>query len=89
MTPYYALFYEKVPDYIEKRKVFRQEHLQLVTSFYKKGLLHMAGAFEDFDQAALLIFTTETAVQNFVDKDPYVINKVILNYRIIIWNVVT
>lgn len=41
---YSILFYEYVPDMMEKRTPHREEHLKLIRSYRDKGHIFMAGA---------------------------------------------
>lgn len=87
---YYALIYDVVDDYITRRAQFRAEHLQRAREANKRGELILAGAFSDPYDQALLIFRSEnpTAVENFAKNDPYVINRLVKQWKVRPWNVV-
>ena len=88
---YYALFYrEVVPDFMQRRTAFRGDHLSLAREAYARGELILAGALVDPGDGALLIFRGETAApaEDFVRKDPYVLNGLIKRWEIRSWNVV-
>lgn len=88
---YYALFYrEVVPDFMERRTAFRGDHLNLAREAHARAELVLAGALADPPDGALLIFRGETAVsaEDFVRKDPYVLNGLIKRWEIRSWNVV-
>jgi uncharacterized protein len=88
---YYALFYrDVVPDFIAKRTMFRDEHLGLAREAHARGELVLAGALADPPDGALLIFRTNDAkpVEEFVGKDPYVINGLVKRWEIRSWTVV-
>jgi uncharacterized protein YciI len=88
---YYALFYrEVVPDFIEKRGAYREEHLGLAREAHARGELVLAGALADPPDGALLVFQASdpTPVQEFVRKDPYVLNGLVKRWEIRPWTVV-
>lgn len=88
---YYALFYrELVPDFVARRIPFREEHLGLARELHARGELVLAGALADPPDGALLIFKTADpkSVENFVRKDPYVINGLVKRWEIRPWTVV-
>ena len=86
---YFALLYETVPDYVERRKAFRAEHLALAEEERRAGRLVMAGAFDPPD-GALLVFRAASAadVEAFVARDPYVRNGLVSTWRVRAWSVV-
>jgi uncharacterized protein len=87
---YFALFYDYVPDVLERRKPFRPDHLAHATEAQKAGRLLMAGAFDPPTDGALFLFRAESAaeVEDFVRRDPYVTNGVVTAWRVKPWNVV-
>jgi uncharacterized protein YciI len=86
---YFALLYDVVDDYVEKRKAFRSEHLALAEEASRAGHLLLGGAFDPAD-GALLVFDVPTAadVEDFVRRDPYVQNGLVKTWRIRAWTVV-
>jgi uncharacterized protein len=88
---YYALFYrELVPDFVNRRAAFREEHLSLAQEWHARGELLLAGAFAEPPDGALLVFKTSDAkrVEEFVRKDPYVTNGLAKRWEIRPWTVV-
>lgn len=87
---YFALTYYVVDDYINKRAQYREEHIKLAEESFNNGRLILAGAFSDPADSALLIFKAEnkSVVEDFVKKDPYVINGLVIRWEIREWNVV-
>jgi uncharacterized protein YciI len=87
---YFALFYDYVPDVLEKRTPHRPEHLALATAAHAAGRLVLAGAFDPPSDGALFLFKAESAadVEDFVRQDPYVKNGVVTGWRVKPWNVV-
>lgn len=89
--PYYALFYKEVaPDYVARRTAFRDQHLGLARESHARGELLLAGALADPVDGALLIFRASDAkpVEEFVRKDPYVVNGLVKRWEIRSWTVV-
>lgn len=88
---YYALFYrEVVPDFIDRRSAFRGEHLGLAREAHARGELLLAGALADPPDGALLVFRSESAqpAEDFVRRDPYVLNGLVKRWEIRPWTVV-
>jgi len=86
---HFALTYEVVPDYLERRAPLRAEHLALAERFRAEGKLLMAGAFDPPDGALLLFRAGSRAeVEAFVSADPYVKHGLVTGWRIRAWTVV-
>ena len=87
---YWALFYDVVADYLDRRGQFREEHLGLARAAYERGELLMAGAFAEPADGALLVFRADdvSVVESFAASDPYVVNGLVTEYRIRPWTVV-
>lgn len=85
---HFALFYEYVPDILERRKPYREEHLALLRRLQADGKLVMAGAFQPPD-GALFLFRADAAaeVEAFVKADPYARNGLVPAWRIREWTV--
>ena len=88
--PYYALIYELVDDYIERRTAFRAEHLKLAAESHARGELLMGGAFSEPADKALLIFRAEdrSVPETFVREDPYALNGLVKSWKVRPWTVV-
>src|SRR4051812_50164838 len=71
---FFALTYDVVPNFAERRMPFREAHLRLIRDAHERGLLLFAGALGDPPNGALLVFRADgpTAVEDFVRADPYV-----------------
>jgi len=87
---YFALFYDVVDDYVERRTQFRDQHLAQAQAAYERGELVMGGALADPVDGALTIFRVPDAsvVEAFVHNDPYVINGLVTRWTIRQWTVV-
>jgi len=86
---YYALFYEVVEDFVTRRATFREEHLRLAREGHKRGEIVLAGALaEPADRALIVFHADKSQVENFVRKDPYVVNGLVKKWEIRPWSVV-
>jgi uncharacterized protein YciI len=87
---YFALLYDVVDDYVARRAVYRDQHLQHATAAYERGEIVMAGAFADPVDRALLVFRAADAsvVEAFARKDPYVTNGLVTRWEVRPWTVV-
>lgn len=84
-----ALFYEYVPNMIERRAPHREAHLALVRKLHAEGRIVMAGAFPPVD-SALIVFRADgpSDVEAFVKADPYAQNGLVASWRIREWSLV-
>lgn len=87
---YYALFYEVVDDFVERRSPFREEHLRLAREAHRNGEIVLAGALAEPADGALLIFRGESpeVATSFAHRDPYVRNGLVKNWDVRPWSVV-
>jgi uncharacterized protein YciI len=87
---HFALLYDVVGNFAERRAPFRDAHLRLVRDANTRGLLQFAGPLGDPPDGALLVFHAETAapVEAFARADPYVIEGLVTAWRVRPWNVV-
>jgi uncharacterized protein YciI len=86
---YFALFYETVDNFVERRQPFREEHLAAARRAHAEGTLVLAGALKPAD-GALLVFrgNTSTVAEEFARADPYVTGGLVKNWRVREWTVV-
>jgi uncharacterized protein YciI len=87
---FWMLIYDLVDDYLERRAALRSEHLELATAAHARGELVLAGALADPPDQAFLVFRADDSaiVEAFVDRDPYVKNRLVKEWRIRPWTVV-
>jgi uncharacterized protein YciI len=87
---YFALAYDVVPNFIERRAPFREAHLRLVRDAHERGLIVLAGALGDPPDGALLVFRGESAsaVEDFARADPYVREGLVTAWHVRPWTVV-
>jgi len=88
---YFALIYDVVPDFVDRRGAFRQVHLALVRAAHERGELPLAGALGDPPDGAPLVFFAPSASvpEAFARQDPYVINGLVTGWHVRPWTVVT
>lgn len=88
--PYFALTYDVVPGFVDRRAPFRDAHLRLVGEAHDRGTLVMAGALGQPADGALLVFRGESAdiVEDFARADPYVREGLVTAWRVRPWTVV-
>ena len=87
---HFILTYHTVNRFNDRKMRYRSDHLDLVRSYYRDGLLVMGGALLEPNDAALLIFLCDHVdeVEGFVEKDPYVQKGLVKSYDIRPWSVV-
>lgn len=87
---HYLLMYDLVPDYLERRGEFRDEHLKLAWEAQERGEIVVAGPLADPADMAVLMFQAESpdVVERFAKADPYVIHGLVTGYRVRQWNTV-
>jgi uncharacterized protein len=83
------LEYTLTDDYLERRAALRKEHLALAQAAHERGELLLAGALPDpYDRAVLVWTAPRETVEDFVARDPYVVNGLVTGWTIRPWNVV-
>ena len=87
---YFALLYDVVPDYVERRAAYRADHLALAREAASRGELVLGGAFAEPADGALLVFrgADRSVAESFAAADPYVRNGVVTHWRVRPWTVV-
>jgi hypothetical protein len=87
---HFLLFYDYVPDVLERRGPLRAAHLALAQAAQQRGELILGGALADPVDSAVLLFDCDSAsvVENFVRKDPYVQGGLVTRWRIRPWTTV-
>jgi uncharacterized protein YciI len=87
---HYLLIYDVVPDYVERRAAFRDEHLALAWQARARGELVLGGALADPVDGAVLLFAGDSpaAAEAFAAADPYVRNGLVTRWRVRAWTTV-
>ncbi len=87
---YFALFYDVIDNFVERRTPFRPLHLKNVREAYASGELVLAGALQNPPGALLVFKTDDPAVpERFAKADPYVQNQVVSKWTVRPWKVVS
>ncbi len=87
---HFLLMYDFVPDYLERRGVYRAQHLALAQAAKARGELVLAGALANPADGAVLVFKGEApaVAEAFANADPYVINRLVTRWRVREWTTV-
>ncbi len=89
---HFLLFYDYVPDYMEKRGALRPAHFAHAMPYVERGELRLGGACTDEAGPPLgvLVFkiASREAVEDFARRDPYVLNGVAASWRVREWTTV-
>ncbi len=91
MNPrHFLLFYEFVPDYLERRPKFRAEHLQIAWEAQRRGELVLAGALAEPADGAVLLFAgkDKEVAEAFARSDPYVAGGLVTRWHVREWKTV-
>jgi len=87
---HYALMYDVVDGFVEKRAAHRSAHLGRVRDAHARGDLMLAGALGDPPDGALLVFRGDNPekAERFAKTDPYVTNGLVTRWHVRPWAVV-
>lgn len=87
---HFLLFYDTVPEYLERRGEFRSAHLTLARAAQDRGELVLGGALANPVDGAILLFRgeTEDVARKFAEADPYVRNGLVRSWRVREWTTV-
>lgn len=87
---HYLLFYDYVPDVLERRPQFRGAHLQHARASVARGELLLAGAYADPVDGAALLFCApaKDLVEQFAREDPYVTGGLVTEWKVRAWTTV-
>jgi len=87
---HYLLIYDVVPDYVERRGQFRDQHLRLAWQASDRGEIILAGALGNPVDGAALLFSGDSAevARNFARNDPYVKNGLVTRWQVREWTTV-
>jgi hypothetical protein len=87
--PYFALTYDVVDGFVDKRTSCRPEHLRLAREAHARGELVLAGALAE-PAGALLVFrgAERSVAESFATRDPYVTSGLVSRWSVRPWTVV-
>jgi uncharacterized protein len=82
----YILRYDYIPDVLEKRGPYREEHLKLAKELCMSGG-PSSPLGSDVPTGALFIFADTEKADAFVKQDPYVTGGIVTKYTLEAWTV--
>lgn len=87
---HFLLFYEFVPDYLQRRSQYRNQHLRLAWESQMRGELVLGGPYLNPTDGAALLFSCEsrTTVERFASADPYVLAGLVVRWQVREWTTV-
>lgn len=87
---HFVLTYQSVPDIMDRRGPFREEHIALLKKLQSKGHLLLAGAFVGDPPGAVFIFQgqDDSAAKSFAQADPYVVAGLVEKWTVRQWTTV-
>ena len=86
---YHLLLYTYVDNMIERRTPVRPLHLAHATPYVERQQLLLGGACPPEVKDAVLVFhATKEEVEEFAQKDPYVLNQLVEDWKVKEWTVV-
>ena len=87
---HHVLFYEYVPDIVERREPHREAHLARIRMQQEAGRIVMAGALGDPPTGAAIVFegAAPAEIEAFADGDPYVEAGLVIDWRVEPWRLV-
>jgi uncharacterized protein YciI len=77
-----------VPEILERRGPYREEHLANIAAAKVDGRLVMAGPIGDPPNGGLLVFNARAAAEEFARADPYVEAGLVTEWRVEPWTLV-
>jgi uncharacterized protein len=87
MTRHAVLFYDYVPDIVERRAPHREAHLAALRELHAAGDCLMGGALGDPPHGAAIVFRDEDVARRFVERDPYVAAGLVTAHRVEPWTI--
>jgi hypothetical protein len=87
---HFALIYDMVENFVERRKPYRETHIQWINDAHARGLIVMAGPLGDPPDGGLIIFRADSParVEEWVRGDIYVANGIVVGWKVRPWNLV-
>jgi uncharacterized protein YciI len=87
---HFLLFYQFVPDYLQRRALHRAEHLRAAWEAHERGELILAGALAEPTDSAVLLFAgdDDSAARAFAAADSYVKAGLVTQWSVRPWTTV-
>lgn len=87
MDRLFALFYDYVPDVLERRAPHREAHLALLRAMHDADEVVMGGVLGDPPAGAQIVFRSAEAAERFLAEDPYVAAGLVTEHRVQPWTI--
>ena len=81
----HILFYEYVPDVLERRGPYREGHLGLIQRWHEDGRIVLAGGVGDPVHSGMIVLRADdpqAAAEEFVAEDPYQPAGLVTSWRV-------
>jgi uncharacterized protein YciI len=81
----HILFYDYVPDVVERRAPYREGHLALIKRWHDEGRIVMAGGVGNPVHAGMIVLRADdpqAAAEEFVAEDPYQPAGLVTSWRV-------
>lgn len=87
---HWLLFYDYVPDYLERRGAVRDAHLAHVKPYLDRGEVVLAGALANPADGAVILFRSDgpEVAERFAEADPYVAAGLVADWSVREWTTV-
>jgi uncharacterized protein YciI len=87
---HWLLFYDYVPDYLERRASVRAAHMEHVKPYLERGELVLGGAFANPADGAVILFRSDgpEVAERFAQADPYVEAGLVTDWFVREWTTV-
>jgi uncharacterized protein YciI len=88
---HFLLFYDYVPDYLDRRVALRPAHFEHAKQAVGRGELQLGGAcVDETPYVGVLLFKGETkaVAEDFARNDPYVTQGLVASWRVREWTTV-
>ena len=85
----YVLLYENGENFPAGAREHFPAHQARYQEFMRRGVLAMVGPFTDGEGGAMSVFATREAAEEFASGDPFVLNRVVGEWRVRQWRAVT
>lgn len=88
--PHQVLFYDYVPDILERRAPHREAHLARIGEWISSGAMIGAGALGDPPTGAMFVFddVAPAEIEAYAEGDPYIAAGLVTGRRVVPWTVV-
>ena len=87
---HFLLFYEFIPEYLQRRAPHRAEHLRIAWAAHDRGELILGGALAEPADGAVLLFkgADDRVARKFAEADPYVTSGLVKRWWVRSWTTV-